>query len=212
MVYADGKVVTPFFKARPDTRIVNKKTGEVRTPRFEPDGGLHFDGTDETSWGTKWVIAAVRSTDVHGRVILDVDWVPTPGGEAKTAMDAFAGIIDKAPGMQGVIYDTALRGVHHQKRLREMGLLPVNRATAAEGTGPRSKGKERKEKSTFVETRTVETADGTTHTVDLFAEGGAIGTMTLTVDGTPLKRIRTSRTAKVCAGVSRRVVDRPRGR
>ncbi|CAN5183073.1 hypothetical protein BH20ACT22_BH20ACT22_20350 [soil metagenome] len=30
------------------------------------------------------------------------------------------------PGAQGVICDTALRGVHHHKLLPELGLLPVN--------------------------------------------------------------------------------------
>ena len=29
MVYADGKVITPLFKARPGTRILNKATGEI---------------------------------------------------------------------------------------------------------------------------------------------------------------------------------------
>jgi hypothetical protein len=29
--------------------------------------------------GTKWVLVAARTNDVHGRVIVDVDWVPKPG-------------------------------------------------------------------------------------------------------------------------------------
>jgi hypothetical protein len=29
MLYADGKVVTPLFRAKPDTRILNKQTGEL---------------------------------------------------------------------------------------------------------------------------------------------------------------------------------------
>jgi hypothetical protein len=44
-------------------------------------GASQFEGTGETAWGTKWVHVAVRSTYVHGRVILDVDWVPSPGTE-----------------------------------------------------------------------------------------------------------------------------------
>ena len=198
MIYADGKVITPLFRARPDTRIVNKETGEVRTPRYEADAGLHFEGTGETAWGTKWVIAAVRSPEVHGRVILDVDWVPTPGGETQTAMGTFAHLATAAPGAQGVIYDTALRGVHHHQLLRHHGLLPVNKVAAAEGTGPRTKGRRRREKSTYVETRQITLPDGTDTTIDIFARGGTIGIATLTDTGdtvfTPLRRIRTTRT------------------
>jgi hypothetical protein len=63
--------------------------------------------------------------------------------------------------------------------------------------GPRTKGRKRIEKSTFVEQRTITAPDGTTHTIDLFAKAGAIGIATLTDDGTtaftPLRRIRTTR-------------------
>ncbi len=49
----------------------------------------------------------------------------------------------------------------------------------------------------LLETRTVESPDGTTHTIDLFAEAGAIGLATLSDAGTmaftPLRRVRTSR-------------------
>jgi hypothetical protein len=150
MLYADGKVVTPLFRAKPDTRILNKQTGEVRTPRFEADAGLHFEGTGETAWGLKFVLVAVRTTDRHGRIILDTDWVPSPGGEATTALDSITRIAADAPGLQGVIYDGALRGVHHQRLLRDLGLLPINKVTAAQGTGPNRKktNKARVEKST----------------------------------------------------------------
>jgi hypothetical protein len=40
-----------------------------------------------TAWGVKFVLVAARSADPHGRIILDVEWVPIPGGEARTAMD-----------------------------------------------------------------------------------------------------------------------------
>jgi hypothetical protein len=36
------------------------------------------------------------------------------------------------PGAQGVIYDTALRGVHHQTLLRNLGCLSINKVVAAE--------------------------------------------------------------------------------
>ena len=125
--------------------------------RAEQDAALHFEGTGETAWGLKFVLVAVRSTDRHGRIILDTDWVPSPGGEAATALNSIGRIAADAPGLQGVIYDGALRGVHHQRLLRDLGLLPINKVTAAVGTGPNRKksNKARVEKSTFVEQRTI---------------------------------------------------------
>ena len=99
--------------------------------RYEPDGGLHVEGDGETAWGVKFVLVAARTTDPHGRIILDVEWVPKAGGEARTAMDCFTRLAPHVDGAQGVIYDTALRGVHHQTLLRDLGLLPINRVTAA---------------------------------------------------------------------------------
>jgi hypothetical protein len=199
MVYADGKVVTPLFRGKEDTRIANRQTGEIRTPRFEADASLHFEGTGETVWGLKFVLVAVRTTDIHGRIILDTDWVPSPGGEAATALDSITRIAGDAAGLQGVIYDGALRGVHHQRLLRDLGILSVNKVSATTGTGPRRKGRVRVEKSTFVEQRTITTPDGTVRTIDLFARAGAIGIVTLTETGeklfTELRRIRTSRKA-----------------
>jgi hypothetical protein len=201
MLYADGKVLTPLYRALPGTTRVDRHTGEVRSVRAEPDGGLHFEGTGETAWGTKWVIVAVRTTDVHGRMILDVDWVPTPGGEAAAAMSSFQSIAPLAPGAQGVIYDTALRGVHHQTLLRDLGLLPVNKVTAAKAPvkAPRRTGGRRVEKSVHVEDRNVRLADGSTRTISLFARGGAVGIATLTDTGerlfSELPRVRTHRNA-----------------
>ena len=199
MAYADGKVVTPLFRFKPDSKVVDRRTGEIRTPRFERDAGLHFEGTGETAWGTKWVLVAVRSGSIHGRIILDIDWVPTPGGEAEIAMKSIAALAANAPGLQGVIYDTALRGVHHQRLLRVLGLLSVTKVTAAQGVGPGRKGKRRVEKSTFVEQRAVTLDDGTTLMIDLFARAGAIGVGVLNEAGdmvfTGLRRVRTSRAA-----------------
>ena len=131
MLHADCKVVTPLFKGREGETWVNKKTGEIRQVRYEPDADLHFEGTGETAYGTKFVIVAARSEEVRGRIILDAEWVPEAGGEAKVAMGCFARLRPLVPGAQGVVYDTALRGVHHQTLLREHGWLPVNRVTAA---------------------------------------------------------------------------------
>jgi hypothetical protein len=103
------------------------------------------------------------------------------------------------PGTQAVIYDTALRGVHHQRLLRELGWMTVNRVAAAAGSRKQGGGKNRTriEKSTYVETKTVTTPTGS-RDVKLFARGGQIGLTELTDTGEitfqPLPRLRTHRT------------------
>lgn len=185
MLYADGKVVTPLFKAQAGETKVDKQTGEIRVLRHEPDAGLHFEGTGETAYGTKFVMVAVRSGEERGRMILDLDWVPKPGAEASVAMDCFTRVAPLVPGAQGVIYDTALRGVHHQRLLRELGLMPVNKVTAAEkgSKQPRRGEGKRVEKSVHFEDKVVTLPDGTVKTLRLFARGGAVGLAEFTDTG-----------------------------
>jgi hypothetical protein len=199
MLYADGKVLAALYRARPGETRVDRATGEFREVRHEPDARLHFEGDGEAAWGTKFVMVAVRGEDTHSRIILDVERVPEPGGEAAVAMACFRRLSPIVPGAHGVIYDTALRGVHHQTLLRELGLIPVNRVTAAEkgANAPRRGEGRRVEKSVHVEDKEITGPDGGNVTVRLFARGGTIGLVRTAVTGDPLfvelPRVRTHR-------------------
>jgi hypothetical protein len=200
MLHADGKVLTPLFKAKPGETKVDRRTGEMRNFRAEPDASLHFEGDGETAWGTKFVLVAARTEDEHGRIILDVEWVPRPGGEARTATECFIRLAPHVHGAQGIVYDTALRGVHHQVLLRDLGLLPVNKVTAARkgASKPRRSEGRREEKTVHVEDKQVRQPDGSVRTFRLYARAGAIGLGELTDTGDlafiALSRIRTHRT------------------
>jgi hypothetical protein len=73
MIHADGKVITPLFTAKPGERRVDRQTGELLPTRVEPDAAIHFEGDGNAAWGTKFVLVAARTTDIHGRIILDVE-------------------------------------------------------------------------------------------------------------------------------------------
>lgn len=200
LLYGDGKVITPLYRAKPGDVRVDRQTGEVRRLRAEHDAALHFEGTGEAVWGTKFVMLATRGEKVHSRMLLDVAHVGSPGAEAATAVSALERTAPLVPGAQGVVYDTALRGVHHQTILRKLGLVPINRVTAAKAdakTARRKTSERRVEKMTFVEAKQVTVADGTTKKVDLYAKAGSIGVGTIAADGellfTPLERVRTHR-------------------
>jgi len=197
MLHADGKVVAPLYRAGPGDVHVDRRTGAVRRRRADPDAALHFQGDGEAAWGTKFVLVAARSG--QGRIILDAQHVASPGGEASVAMECFERLVPLAPGTVGVIYDMALRGTHHQRLLRELGIVCVNRVMAAEhrkGEGSGWKGV-RIDKSVHVEDRTLRLADGTTTIIRLFARAGAIGIAEFSESGTarfiPLKRRRVHR-------------------
>lgn len=197
VMHADGKVITPLFKAKPGDKIINKTTGEIRYPRAEADASLHIEGTGEAAWGCKYVIVATRDTHAHSRIILDAAFVPTAGGEAAQAVAMFTQLAPLTPGAQAVIYDGALRGVHHQTLLRDLGLLTVNRVTAHTGVRNKTnKTKQRVEKSTYVETKTI-TTPASQREVQIFAKGGQIGVTEVSDTGEqifiPLERIRTHR-------------------
>jgi hypothetical protein len=197
MLHADGKVVAPLYRAKPDTTHLDPATGEIFRLRAESDAALHYEGTGEAAWGTKFVLVAARTERVHGRIILDARWVSQPGAEAATAMTSFEQLAPHLPGAQGVIYDTALRGVHHQRMLRDIGWLTINRVTAKR-TGNTKSPRRRIPKSALVETRHIKRSDGTATTISLYACDGAIGIGELDDRGElhfrPLRRKRTHRT------------------
>jgi hypothetical protein len=202
VLYGDGKVITPLYRAKPGDVRLDRTTGELRPLRAEPDADLHFEGTGETAWGTKFVLLAARGTETHSRIILDAAFVDTKGGEAATAVRCLERTAPLVPGAQAVVYDTALRGVHHQTILRDLGLISINRVAAARAGSKqarRNKRDQRVEKLVFVEQKTIQLSDGTTTNVDLYSRGGAIGLGTLAGNGellyTPLPRIRTHRNA-----------------
>lgn len=198
MLYADGKVITPLFRAQPGDKKIDKATGEVHYPRAEHDAALHVEGTGEMVWGTKFVLIAARHRHAHSRFILDAAYVPTPGGEAGTAVERFAALAPCLPGAHGVVYDTALRGMHHQLLMRELGWISINRVTAASGSRKQGGGKDRKrvEKLVYVETKTVTTPNGPVE-VRLLSQGGRVGLGEVTEAGepvfVPLVRVRTHR-------------------
>src|SRR5439155_16882643 len=198
LLHADGKVISPLFSGRLGDERVDPRTGAVHQVRYEPDASLHFEGRGTPAFGTKFVLIAARSAETRGRIILDVAWVPVKEQEAAVAMQCFARLRPLVPGAQGVIYDTALRGAHHQTLLRELGLLPINRVSgsAAATKEPRST-RGRYERTIHVEDRPILLGDGSVRILRLLARRGAIGIEDSTGDGShefvELRRVRTLR-------------------
>jgi len=187
---------------------VDKATGEILSLRHDPDASLHVTGDGNHVWGNKFVITSTRSE--HHRVILDVAAVPngTAGGEAAVALESFRRIAPCAPGVQGVVYDMALRGTHIDSIMRDLGWLALAKVTAkASGTTKRGKriGKYLP-KDRHIEVKTVVGPDGKGQTVAIYAVAGAAGIGRLTEAGelafVALERIRTHRIRTRPAGTA----------
>ena len=125
---------------------------------------------------------------------------PTPSSPTwapRQCNRAFTRLAHLVEGAHGVVYDTALRGVHHQILLRDLGLLSINRVAAAVANPKTARRSERRvEKSAYIEDKTITIADREI-TLALYARGGAVGIGELTETGdltfTELPRIRTHR-------------------
>ncbi len=160
--------------------------------RFEADADLHMEGTGEMAFGVKFLMTAVRTTTIHGRIILNTQHVAEKGGEARVALQSFHEIAPHSPGIQGVVYDTALRGVHHNEIMQELGWLSINRVQGAEVVTRNDKPVKRVEKTVHIEDKTV---NG--RVVRLFARSGAVCLAKFTETGDQelieLRRVRTTR-------------------
>ena len=121
--------------------------------------------------GTKFNLISARSNT--GRMILDVAYVKS--NEAAVAIESLRSLKPYCPGAQACVWDMALRGVHLQIILRELGWLPVVRVADKTHTKVRGKSVAYQDKFVHVENQTVTGSDGLARTVEIYAKAGAIG-------------------------------------
>jgi hypothetical protein len=183
----DGKVITPLYRAKPDTAIVDKETGEVLGyKKADPTAKLHVEGGGNTAWGNKVVMISGRTPDWHGRMILGLGSCPKLGGEAKVAVEIMERIRPSLPGAQALIYDGAPRGVHVRRLLQQAGILLISPPTADQAKTPESS---RVEKSGFIETRDINGRQ-----VSFYGFGSRIGLADFDAEGNdvfvPLERLQ----------------------
>ncbi len=121
-VAADCKVVK--------SPILRKTAEQWREQGRRIDASMHIKGGDaeQEVFGAKFWQATIRSgTDRNDRIIIDARRVPKSGygGEAGIAVDALLDLARRAPGLRGVCYDGALRGVHIDSLLKK-GLVVLS--------------------------------------------------------------------------------------
>jgi hypothetical protein len=150
-VYGDGTVVRPMYRPPPAKRTTDPVTGATTVTyldahgqpipapahRFDPDAA-DYHGHAGSVHGQNFVAWSVRGPGPHQRVVLGVDRVERPGLEADKAVEVFLGLHEVAgAGIQAVVYDGAMRGVHIDEIMTRCGVVVINKVHASAKTAAR---------------------------------------------------------------------------
>lgn len=147
-VYGDGTLVRPLYRPPEAVALTqddgskvvaypDRRTGLLHqspTGRFDPDLQLHHGqrGSVQTHGYVCW---HTRGPALYERVVLAADHIPVPGAEAATAVQLLASVHRAAgPGIQAVIYDGALHGVHIDQIMTRYGYLVLTKLPTASAT------------------------------------------------------------------------------
>lgn len=189
-VYGDGTIVRPMYRppravvdvdadGTPCVRFPDPHTGELLTSppgRHDPDA-LEYAGQAGPVHGTNYVFFHVRLPGADSRIVLSVHRTPRPGAEAETAVAAFGDVHRVAgDGIQVVVYDGALRGVHIDQLMRRYGVLVINQLPRAPGGGERvyPLGRWGHDVAGGVCSHTLVAVDGALHASDLDEAGDPV--------------------------------------
>ena len=178
MLYADGKVITPLFKAKPgDTASSTRRTGEIRYPtrRTRRGAALRRHRRDRVGHQVRHRRRPHTDDRTAGSSSTSTG-SPRPAAKPATAMDCFTRLAPaaRAPRASSTTPPSAASTTRHL--LRDLGLLPVNRVTAAKAAAS-SRGARAGQRDREVDLRRDQdhhhAATAPRDTVDLFAQGGA---------------------------------------
>lgn len=136
-VYGDGTLVRPLYRP-PEAVILDTEDGTRLTAYPDPRTGLLLEepprrydpdllphhGKAGPVLTHGYVCWHTRGPKPYGRIDLAAAHIPEPGAEANTAVQLLRDVHRAAgPGIQVVIYDGAMRGVHIDHIMRTFGYL-----------------------------------------------------------------------------------------
>jgi len=175
LIEIDGKIIEAACRGSAQENAERISRGDPPLKRFDPDASSQKQGDNTYVVGNKFVIASTRGDTVHSRLILSVvaDVNHREVDHAMAIADRLVGLL---PGVAGVVYDAALRGVHIQHLMRDLGILGIAPVVSQSG---RRGSADRVLKRVAVDHQ-VAVKGGMRSAVDVYAEGGAAG-----IDGQP---------------------------
>lgn len=128
-LYGDGTTIKPVSARQRDETWTNKRTGEIRKRRIDPDAGYAITGGGEIVYGHQFAFVGASNDDyAKESIILAVAQIIK--GDKERASETTVGIHEvfrlktEIPGFDALIWDKALRGTT-VNRIWEMGLQPI---------------------------------------------------------------------------------------
>ena len=195
MLAGDATVIKSRFDAAPGSRQIDPETGEIVPKLTDPDASHYpvFDEfgnkTGDRVYGTKFGILQARNPGQdHERVVVDLFHI-TDESEAPSVERAVQSVQQLVPGLSGVVYDMALRGINRE-HFYDLGLHTITKCPMIR------KGQVRTRALGLFEARTL---GRVVERVEVWGVGGA-ASLKVTVGAkhefVALKRERTFRQAK----------------
>ena len=113
---------------------VDPVTGEITNRPWDPDAGNFVQGDKTWPYGLKYSIIGAHNGHERERMFLNFGQLGVVGNtdgaqshkEAKRSVDLVAEIQQSAPDVYGLVYDKALRGIHHDA-LYQLGMFGISK-------------------------------------------------------------------------------------
>ena len=124
---ADGTVLAAASKYAPNTKVWCVTHNMFHDRRSDPDATYNTIGGGAKVYGNKFVITSVTTGNPSEVIMLDSSPVSkTKGIDSETAalFSSLPDILEELPGMQGLVYDKALRG-RDVTKVYDFGLHPI---------------------------------------------------------------------------------------
>lgn len=117
LLAGDMTVLRSMYNAAPGDTFVDPTTGEIKPKRFDPDAGWYTTGDRRSVYGTKFGFLIGALDNDGERLVLGMFGAEDGGHEPAEGMRALRCVEQlrpHLPGLQGLVYDKALRGKHVQ--------------------------------------------------------------------------------------------------
>ena len=126
-IISDGTVLAATSKYTPGTTAWCETHQMFHDRRADPDATYNTTGGGDKVYGNKFVITSATTGNPNEIFILDTAPVSKTKGADSEIAALFASlptILDRLPGMQGLVYDKALRG-RDVTKVHDLGLHPI---------------------------------------------------------------------------------------
>lgn len=164
-IISDGTVLAATSKYTPGMKAWCETHQVFHDRRADPDATYNTTGGGDKVYGNKFVVTSATTGNPNEIFILDIVPVSKTKGtdsEIASLFTSLPTILDQLPGMQGLVYDKALRG-RDVTKVHDLGLHPIVPVYDKSG---------KTTEVVHIDQQNFKLTDGTKKAIDVFAKGG----------------------------------------